>query len=117
LDLVTDQEACVVRELERPPETEGDPDATEMIRVWIAHQDLHVSMLLGMWADALDSDIDEREAWGLLLADLSRHVANGLNQSYGWPEDETLSIISRAYLDHLGDEDASITGGYPDDAE
>jgi hypothetical protein len=71
------------RALDIPPETEGDDRATEMIRVWLAHNDLHVSMLLGMWSDAEDSEVDERDAWGQLLADLTRHIANGMMKEYG----------------------------------
>jgi hypothetical protein len=41
----------VKRELNQPPAIAGDEKATEMIRVWIAHNQLHVSMLLGMWQD------------------------------------------------------------------
>jgi hypothetical protein len=59
------------RELIQPPEIAGDEDATEMIRVWLAHNALHVSMLLGMWQDAEESEIDERDAWGELLCDLT----------------------------------------------
>lgn len=52
----------MIRELGRPPEIAGDPHATEMIRVWLAHNQLHVSMLLGMWEDARESKVDERDA-------------------------------------------------------
>jgi len=64
-------------ELPIAPETEDDDRATEMIRVWLAHNDLHVSLNLGMWQGA-DSEVDEREAWGFLLANLTRHIANGM---------------------------------------
>ena len=47
------------RELPIPPETQGDDRATEMIRVWLAHNDLHVSLNLGMWKDAEDSEVDD----------------------------------------------------------
>ena len=57
-----------MRELTIPPETHGDPRATEMIRVWLAHEDVHVSLLLRRWEDADDSEVDEREAWGNMLA-------------------------------------------------
>src|SRR6185503_18949061 len=45
-----------MRELKHPPEIAGDKKATEMIRVWLAHDQLHVSMLLGMWQDAEECD-------------------------------------------------------------
>ena len=73
-----------MEELKIPEGIEGDPNAMEMIRVWIANKDIHVSMLLGMWETAANFDIDEREAWGELLADLIRHIANGLKQSHDY---------------------------------
>lgn len=101
-----------MRELDRPPEITGDDRATEMIRVWLAHNALHVSMLLGMWQDAKDCDIDERTAWGCLLADLTKHIANGLHQSHGWPKDQTIAAIRQEYLEKLMDESAEVEGGY-----
>lgn len=44
-----------------PPEALSDATAREMIRVWIAGDDLHVSLRPGMWADASDGDIDGPE--------------------------------------------------------
>ena len=52
-----------MRELEQPPATSDDEDATEMIRAWIAKGDLHVSLRLGLWQDLQNPDIDERDAW------------------------------------------------------
>jgi len=34
------------------------------------------------WADAHESDIDEKQAWGKLLADLIRQIASGMNKSH-----------------------------------
>ena len=101
-----------MRELERPPEIEGDPRATEMIRVWLAHDDLHVSMLLGMWQDADEEEIDERDAWGLLLADVVRHIANGMSQSHGWKPEETIACVRAKFLEDLEDPERIIEGRY-----
>lgn len=106
-----------MRELPRPPEIEGDPDATEMIRVWIAHEEQFVSLLLGMWADADDCEIDEREAWGELLADAVRHVANGLNQSQGWDRDASIESITASFVRHVKEADPEIEGEYVEDGE
>jgi hypothetical protein len=95
-----------------PPETKGDSKATEMIRVWLAHGDVHVSLLLGMWEDAEDCEVDERYAWGNLLADVARHVANGMQQSHGWEVRKTLARIRRAFLDNLKGKPTDIEGGY-----
>jgi hypothetical protein len=102
------------RELKIPPETSGDDRATEMIRVWLAHNDLHVSMLLGMWQDAEDCDIDERDAWGQLLADLTKHIANGMMKQYGWDYDATRDRIRIAFLKGFDDKSVNTTGDFPE---
>lgn len=102
----------MVRELNCPPEVAGDDKATEMIRVWIAHQDLHVSMLLGMWHDTPDAEVDERDAWGELLADLTRHIANGMIKEYGWDYDSTRDRIRAAFLRYFDDKSQTIQGEF-----
>ena len=104
-----------MRQLDPPPAIDGDDRATEMIRVWLAHNQLHVSILLGMWADAEDSEIDERNAWGHLLADLARHIARGLRQSHGLNENTTIAWIRQEFLENLSDSDHSVEGEYLDD--
>ena len=44
-----------------------DPRSMEILRVWVASGEQHVALSFGMWEDAA--------AWGLLLADLARHIA------------------------------------------
>lgn len=100
------------RNLNPPQEISGDENATEMIRVWIAHEQLHVSMLLGAWEDAEDSDIDERDAWGELLADLTRHIANGMMKEYGWDYDTTRDRIRASFLRHFDDKSRNIEGDF-----
>jgi hypothetical protein len=104
-----------MRELQRPPEIAGDDRATEMIRVWLAHRELHVSVLLGMWEDADECEIDERKAWGHLRADLTRHIANGLRQSHGWAEKSTIAWIRQEFLENLTDDTHAIEGKYIDE--
>ncbi len=103
-----------MRELDRPPEVLTDANATEMIRAWIANGTLHVSLLLGMWEDALVCEVDERKAWGDLFADILRHVANGLKQSHGWDEADTVHQIRAFMLVNLDTEEPEFSGGYPD---
>jgi hypothetical protein len=100
------------RALDIPPETEGDDQATEMIRVWLAHNQLHVSMLLGMWQDVEDSEIDERDAWGALLADLTRHIANGMMKDYGWDYDSTRDRIRAGFLKNFDEKAGDIEGDF-----
>lgn len=101
-----------IRSLLTPFEIDGDPNATEMIRVWLAYDDVHVSLLLGTWEDAEDCDIDEREAWGNLLADVALHIANGMAQSHAWDKKQTLIRIKRGFIENLEYQEKKVTGGY-----
>src|SRR5690349_673309 len=74
-----------------PPAALRDPDAVEMLRVWIAEKGLHCSMKLGMYEET--TNIPETKAWGIMLADIARHAAAGLSRSYGETYDERLKKI------------------------
>ena len=104
----------MAKQLRIPPETEGDPDAREMIRVWLAHDDVHLSLHLGMWQDAEESEIDERDAWGIMLADITHHIARGLHQSHTFPVADTMRRIRESYLAALDAKDKLRSGGYVD---
>ena len=73
----------------------------------------HTAKLL-MWKDAEDSEVDEREAWGFLLSDLTRHVANGMMQEYGWDYDATRDHIRASFLKNFDDKAGGVTGAFPD---
>jgi hypothetical protein len=50
-----------------PPAAQRDKASFEVLRVWIAEQGQHVSIQSGAWEDPF--------AWGIVLADLARHIA------------------------------------------
>lgn len=54
--------------LDPPPAAAHDKAAFELLRVWIADQGQHVSLRSGVWEDPF--------AWGIVLADLARHIVN-----------------------------------------
>src|ERR1700723_1224018 len=51
-----------------PPVAQRDKASFEVLRVWIAEQGQHVSIRSGAWEDPF--------AWGIVLADLARHIVN-----------------------------------------
>jgi len=53
--------------LDIPPAAQRDKASFEVLRVWIAEQGQHVSIQSGAWDDPF--------AWGIVLADLARHIA------------------------------------------
>ena len=99
-----------MNELSRPSGIAGDEKAVEVIRAWFAHNDLQVSLRLSMWGKPGESDLDERDAWGHLFADLSRHVANGLMQEHGLDFDATRDRIRAAFLAGFDNKGGSVEG-------
>ena len=57
-------------------------------------------------------DIDERDAWGELLADLTRHIANGMMKKHGWDYDSTRDRIRTAFLKWYDDKSANTEGDF-----
>jgi len=64
-----------MKELPVPPAARTDSAARELARVWAAGGEQHVSLEIGLWPDPA--------AWGLLLVDLARHVANAYERTKG----------------------------------
>ena len=60
-------------QLRVPEPARTDAKSFELLRVWIAHQDQHISLRVGVWK--------EPEHWGMMLADLARHIAAAFEQS------------------------------------
>jgi len=60
-------------QLRVPEPARTDAKSFELLRVWIAHQDQHISLRVGVWKDP--------EAWGMMLADLARHIAASYEQA------------------------------------
>ncbi|WP_263370324.1 DUF5076 domain-containing protein [Granulicella cerasi] len=56
------------KSLNPPPAADRDSAAFELLRVWVAESGQHVSLRTGMWQDPA--------AWGVVLADLARHIVN-----------------------------------------
>jgi len=56
-----------------------------MLRAWITGGGLHCTLNIGTWKDAGN--------WGIVLADVARHVANATEEAEGTPQSETLDRI------------------------
>jgi hypothetical protein len=106
-----------MRELVRPTGIAGDENATEMIRYWLAHKENHISLLLGMWADAKDCDVDELYAWGNVLADIAQHIANGFEQSHGWKYEESMQKLVTHFAQCAKDRSPNLSGSYLEDKQ
>lgn len=77
-------------ELQIPPTVYDDENSGEMLRAWVAHNGLHVSLAplaLG----------DDPSVWGVLLVDVARHVARAFEQEKQMSPDDALALIKKMF--------------------
>jgi hypothetical protein len=96
-----------VKPLDPPDTIDGDPKATEMLRLWAAHNALQVSINIGCYEE---SEHDEAHAWGVILADCAKHVVNALSQRYEEDPDDALARIRTAFLAEVDHPTQKVTG-------
>lgn len=76
-------------QLRIPEPARTDAKSFELLRVWVAHQDQHISIRTGVWEDA--------GPWGVMLADLARHIANAFEKFEGRDPLQALEEIKAAF--------------------
>lgn len=74
-----------IKRLDVPPAASRDKTSFEVLSVWIAEQGQHVSIRSGAWEDPF--------AWGIVLADLARHIA--LATQIQRPETDAEAFVER----------------------
>ncbi len=62
-------------ELAIPAAAHEDSRSCELVRVWIANRQQHVVLRIGAWKDPA--------AWGIMLCDLMKHIANAYHHDDG----------------------------------
>jgi Domain of unknown function (DUF5076) len=75
-------------ELKIPGAAKGDSEAVEILRIWLSGGSQHVSLKTDVW--------DDPTAWGLMLADLARHVANAYAAG-GGDREETRRLVIQGF--------------------
>ena len=85
-----------------PAAASRDPRSLEVLRVWIANGEQHVALAFGMWEDPA--------AWGLLLADLARHIAEAHAQ-------QDSDVNAKDFLERLRSGMEAELDGPTDDVE
>lgn len=93
-----------------PPAALRDENSVEMLRVWIAERRLHCSMKVGLYQDSMG--IPEADAWGTILADVTRHLADALESQYGIRKEDSISKITSALLDEISKPTSKTNGGF-----
>ncbi len=99
------------RELTIPPDAIKYP-SVEMIRVWLANEQQHVVLNIGFWEER---GIDERSAWGIVLADVVHHIANAHCDEYGHDPAETIRKIRESFNAEMGDPTSARVGSFVKD--
>ncbi len=89
-------------QLRVPDQARNDRKSFELLRVWIANGEQHISLRAGVWSDP--------EAWGMMLADLAGHIANSLEQGAGMDREEAMERIREGFETEFEAPTDEITG-------
>jgi hypothetical protein len=98
-----------IRTLVVPPAAQRDDNAIQMLSAWIAEKGLHCTLNIGMWHD---DGRPEAPAWGILLADVIRHIANAMREEYGAETDKTIQTVLEALNQELEAPTSKMKGGF-----
>ena len=98
-----------MRTLVIPPAAQRDEAAIQMLSAWIAERGLHCTLNVGMWGA---QGMNEAEAWGTLLADVARHVANALHEQNGAEVSTSVDAVVRSFLAELGEPTSGARGEF-----
>jgi hypothetical protein len=99
-----------MNELTIPPAAVRDAKSVETIRAWIAGHELQCSIFVGMYKD---SKFSEEWAWGILLADVARHVSDTLMKS-GQTQSSCVEAIKESFLRELAKPTSETEGDFVD---
>ena len=80
-----------------------------MLSAWIAERGLHCTMNVGMWES---EGRNEPSAWGVLLADVVRHLANAIQAERGVAAATTVDGIIDALLEELNEPTSGVSGEF-----
>ncbi len=87
-----------------PPAALKDEQSVEAIRAWVADGGLHCSLNVAIW--------DEVGNWGILLADVARHVANAQYELNGKDREESVRQIRLLFEAELDSPTDTPKGGF-----
>lgn len=98
-----------MRVLTVPPAAQRDENAIQMLSAWIAEKGLHCTMNIGMWES---QGQNEAKAWGVLLADVVRHIANAKAEQDGTASEQTIEAIFGSLAAELDAPTSKAVGGF-----
>lgn len=92
-----------------PPAAQRDDNSIQMLSAWVAEKGLHCSLNIGMWEAQGHA---EPTAWGILLADVIRHIGNALEQERGQHSALVIEAIMRSLHNELHDPTSEAQGEF-----
>ena len=99
-----------MRERIIPPAAVRDPNSREVLRVWVAEHGLHCSLEVGVYEK--NGPFPEDKAWGIILADAAKHIADALSKSGLRERSAALAEVRRSFVDELDDPTSQTEGGF-----
>lgn len=98
-----------MRALVVPPAAQRDEGAIQMLSAWVAEQGLHCTMNVGM---RHAQGRNEPAAWGILLADVVRHLANAIQTERGTSAEVTIDEIAESLREELSRPTSKAVGEF-----
>jgi hypothetical protein len=98
-----------MRTLVIPPPAQRDENSIQMLSAWIAERGLHCTMNVGMWHA---EGRDEPAAWGVLLADIVRHLASAIESERGVDASDIVADIVEALNEELDNPTSEPNGEF-----
>ncbi len=86
-----------------------DKNAVEMLRVWDAERQIYCAIHVGMYHETMN--IPEGRAWGVILADVTRHIAE-MAAASSVDRAQTIREIRDSYLEELDNPTSDATGEF-----
>jgi hypothetical protein len=91
-----------MKELNIPPAAFDDENSFEILRVWAANDEQHVTIHSGLNGDAFD--------FGYLLAQLAVHGSKLYSERSGKSENQMLKDILKSFTEEIIDNNGDPTG-------
>jgi hypothetical protein len=92
-----------------PPAAQRDARSVQMLSAWVAERGLHCTLNIGHFQA---QGHDESNAWGILLADVVRHIASAIQSERGSSAESTVQAVVSALLAELNSPTSSVQGEF-----
>jgi hypothetical protein len=94
-----------------------DKNAIEMLRIWDAERQIYCSIRIGTYHESMSMNIRESRAWGVILADVTRYLAQAIETAYSDDRTQVIQEIRDSYLDELDSPTSDAAGEFVRDTE